>query len=86
MVCTIELFHIAPLFALVFAHLSSLSALPKHLVSSLLSVIGLAGGAHMHVEHAIGYTVFDPCLVYAVTFAISVAMLIKASFASKVVK
>jgi len=86
MVCNIELFHIAPLFALVFTHLSSLSVQPKNLLSSLLSVIGLAGGAHMHVEHAIGYTVFDPCLVYAVTFAISIAILIKASCASKVVK
>lgn len=84
MVCNIELLHIAPLFALVFAHLSSLSVAPRNLLVSFLSIVGLAAGSHMHVDHAIPFTVFDPCVVYAITFAVSIAVLIKKSFASKV--
>ena len=86
MVCTVELLHIAPLFALVFTHLSGLSLQPKNLLASLLSVIGLAGGTHMHIDHGIVYSIFDPCVVYSITFTVSIMTIVKASFVSDSVK
>lgn len=86
MVCSVEILHIVPLFALVINHFSSLTSTPKNLLASLLSVIGLAGGAHMHIDHGIMHSLFDPCVIYAITFVASIATIVYSTFASEAAK
>jgi hypothetical protein len=86
MVCNIELLHVAPIFALVLVYFSGLSFKPKHLVASLVSIVGLASGSHMHGHHGTPFNIFDPCVVYSITFVGSIVYLVAKSFASKVAK
>lgn len=87
--CPFELLHFAPLVLIVvsFAVLrKSTFGLYSSLAVVALSAIGILSGAHMHTEHAMPLTWFDPCYGYAVSLVVSTSSFIRNVLSARVVK
>ena len=79
-VCVFEILHFLPLALIA---VSTLTLRNKFKLSSsfatlILSLIGLVGGIHSHVEHNEFFGIFDPCNLYVASFVISALTVIRA--------
>lgn len=78
--CIFEVLHFLPMALIAAAALfgskfSNISAA----IMFVASVVGLASGAHTHVEHFVEVSMFDYCYMYAVSLAYSSYKLVKAA-------
>ena len=80
--CVFEILHFLPvaLIAASILQLRSGSGAMAFAVIAVLSVAGLVGGQHSHVEHAAFFGMMDPCYAYAASLVVSVVGLAKAAY------
>jgi hypothetical protein len=82
MYCPFDILHFLPLF-LILASITLPSLKKLSIASSLsifgISILGLIGGNHVHVEHMVAYSIIDPCYGYFISLAISGYNLVKSA-------